>query len=93
MNMGVVQDIMDILQQGYDMSSASPLDRVVATRILDYLGRTGWMNHSEVAHLVLAAGGEIQVSYKQLEAENPLLTQWQDPENDKVVFKVREPKE
>lgn len=90
MNMGTIREIMDILQESYGMASASPIDRVVATNILQFLYGKGWMDSSEIAILVKAAGGEIRVPENMLTGDTPFLYKQQDPMTGEIIFRSRE---
>lgn len=90
--MGMVQEIMDILQQGYGMTSASPVDRVVASRVIEHFIRKGWLAANEVAHIVKAAGGKVIVSQEQLEDSDPQLVSYRDFMTDTIVFESRDNK-
>jgi hypothetical protein len=71
-NMGMVQDLMDIIANSYG-SSPSAMDRSVSAKIIDYFYQKGWMNSEEIAYLVEAAGGEIKITESMLASPAPLL--------------------
>jgi hypothetical protein len=89
MNMGMVRDVMEILQQGYGDNTSTPLDRVVATKVIGYFYDKGWMSSEEIAFLVESAGGEIRVTEKTLAGEAPLLYRQEDPMNGDFIFRTR----
>lgn len=90
MNLGTVTDVMDILQQGYQNTSSTPLDRTVATRVVKYFIENGWLNAGEVAHIVKAAGGEVRIPERQLIESSPYLVSYTDQGTMDIVFKSRE---
>lgn len=87
--MGMVRDVMAILQEGYGDNSSTPLDRVVATKVIDYFYKKGWMNAEEIAFLVESAGGEIRVTEKTLTGDAPMLYRQEDPMNGDFIFRTR----
>jgi hypothetical protein len=89
MNMGMVREVMDIIANGYG-SAPSGLDQAIASRVVDYFYRKGWMNSEDIAWLVKAAGGEIRVPISMIVGDSPYLVVWDDPATDERVFKIRE---
>jgi hypothetical protein len=83
--------IVEAINEGYGDRSTSPLDRAVASRIIAKLRNVMWMSSEEVALIVEAAGGEVHITQKQLEAAEgmPLLQMWRDPATNDVVIKSR----
>jgi len=88
MNMGIVRDVMDIIASGYS-STPTGLDRAIASEVINYFYRKGWMNSEDIAWLVEAAGGEIRVTEEMVLGESPLLVVWQDPVTKDRVFRTR----
>ena len=89
MNQGTVREVMDIIANGYG-SVPSGLDRAVASRVVDYFYRKGWMNTEEIAWLVEAAGGEIRVNPDKMSGNSPLLYWYDDQVTGERVFKIRD---
>lgn len=89
MNMGMVREVMDIIAQGYG-SVPTGLDRAIASRVIDYFYRKGWMNSEDIAVLVKAAGGEIRVNLDDVIDDNWLLSWQDDPVTNERVFRVRQ---
>jgi hypothetical protein len=87
MSLGTVRDVMDIIQRGYGDSSMTPLDRTVATNIINYLQSAGWMGPEEVAHIVQAAGGEVRISEKQLDEGPKALSIFRDQVSFELVLR------
>jgi hypothetical protein len=50
MNMGIVQEVMDIIANGYG-SMPSGLDRAIASRVVEHFYRKGWRSPDEIAEL------------------------------------------
>jgi hypothetical protein len=87
MNMGIVQDLMDIIANGYG-GSPTGIDRAIATRIVSYFMDRGYASTEEVAYMVKAVGGEIKLSDKLLTEKAPTL-QWQrDPVTGDLVLRT-----
>lgn len=76
MNMGILQEVADIVSQGYG-GTVGAMDRAIASKVLQHLSNRGWINSEDLARLVAAAGGEIQVPQSLLVKDAPLL-QWTD---------------
>src|ERR1043166_7716180 len=89
MNQGIVREVMDIIVTGYGSVPAG-LDRAIASQVVDYFYRKGWMNTEDIAWLVKAAGGEIRVKFDELVGESPLLVIWDDQATGERIFKIRE---
>jgi hypothetical protein len=89
MNQGVVREVMDIIANGYG-SVPTGLDRSIATRVVEYFNRIGWMSPTDVAILVEAAGGEIRVPENILTGTQPMLYSQLDPSTNEYVFRTRE---
>jgi hypothetical protein len=87
MNMGMVREVMDIIANGYG-SIPTGLDRAIASRVVDYFYRKGWMNSQDIAYLVKAAGGEVRVS-EEILSEDILLYWYDDPATGERVFQSR----
>ena len=58
------QAVMDALQRGYGDATQGVLDAKVASDILRVLRERGWASLSDVASVILAAGGEVVVTPK-----------------------------
>lgn len=87
---GTVRIIEGVLNRAYGDNSASSLDRLAATQVLQQLRSLGWLSADEVALLVDAAGGEIKVTEKAAAEKRPLLVVFRDFENDLIVFKAKD---
>lgn len=87
MNMGQVQDVMDIIANGYG-SSPSAMDRGIAARVINYFYERGWMNAEEIAYLVEAAGGEIRISPELVTGDTPQLTRQLDEVTGDWIFRT-----
>ena len=85
--MGIVRDVMDIIANGYG-SIPTGLDRAIASRVIDYFYRKGWMNSQDIAYLVKAAGGEVRVG-EDILSEDILLFWYDDPATGERVFQSR----
>lgn len=86
MNMGIIQELMDIIANGYG-SAPGAMDRAIAGRLLQHLEARGWINPNEVAIMVKAAGGEIRVPEQLLVEDAPLLHWMTDPMTGDMVLK------
>lgn len=89
MNMGQVQDVMDIIANGYG-STPTGIDRSIASRVVAYFYDKGWMSPTDVAYLVEAAGGDIRVSEELAAKPSPILTRYEDPMTHEWVFRTRD---
>lgn len=87
--MGIVREVMDIIAHGYG-SAPTGLDRTIASQVIDYFYRKGWMNSEDIAWLVKAAGGEIRVKVDDVVGQSPLLIVYDDPMTNEKVFRIRE---
>lgn len=54
--------VRDALQAGYGDATQSILDDRVAGDVLDALREHGWASLTEIAAIILAAGGEVRIS-------------------------------
>lgn len=89
MNMGIVREVMDIIANGYG-SVPSGMDQAIASRVVDFFYRKGWMSSEDVAWLVKAAGGEIRVKIDEVVGQSPLLYTYDNSMTGERVFKIRE---
>jgi hypothetical protein len=87
MNLGTVRDIMEIIHQGHGGPDMSSVDRVVASNIVSYLQKAGWMGAEEIAHIVQAAGGEVRISEKQLDEGPKAIYTQRDPITHDIVLR------
>lgn len=87
---GTIRKIQDALGRAYGDLGTSPLDRAAAGQILQLLRGDGWMSADEVAFLVDAAGGTIQVTRESIEDKNLQLTVYNEFMTDMIVFKSKE---
>jgi hypothetical protein len=86
-NMGMVQDVMDIIANSYG-SSPSAMDRSIAAKIINYFYERGWMNSEEIAYLVHSAGGEIRITESVLAGPAPTLQRHRDPVTGDLILRT-----
>lgn len=86
---GTIRGISLVLNEAYGDNGTSPLDRVAATKVLQYMRSMGWMSPQEIAFLVDAAGGKITISRAGLEEKELVLRTWSDDRNYNIIFESR----
>lgn len=79
--------VQSIMNEGYGDQSTSPLDRVVASKIVDAFRRSGWISGQELGFVVKAAGGEIRLTEELLSGQTPAVLQYRDGLTQEVVLK------
>lgn len=84
---GTVRKIQDVLNEAYGMQGTSSLDRAAATKVLQQLRMVGWMSPDEIAFLVDAAGGRIEVTQQSAEEKTLKLEVFRPFQSDSIVFK------
>jgi hypothetical protein len=75
-----------VIQCGYQDATTSVLDALVAEDIVAALREAGWATPGEVATIVAAAGGRVEVSERCATDPPATLTRWYRPDTFSTIF-------
>lgn len=85
------QLVCDVIQRVYGDATQTALDYKAATEIVVALGQAGWAAPEDIALLIKAAGGQVEITRKMREEfdRNWTIERWDDPATDSTTVRVR----